>query len=220
MSFTLSDVYASVDLRTARVARTKQMPEVATNTTHRDLLFDYLKEGGHIACREIPQLTARQRWLSTVGQGCYSVTSNLQSTRKCTFEGKDLDLVDAHEARVRAENENNARPTEFGVGGNELWLAPAPNISKEIILFYRPNNIIAENDHSILTNEYPAGEIMNIVPDAWKPNIVNYLLYKWYTDLEVADQAELRLQEWNQWLVDDSVDRQGAKTTLTKARYF
>ena len=220
MSFLLADIYSDVDVRTGQVARATENAKLVTTSQDRTLLLLYVKEAGVEAARKVPQLTQRHRWVTTIGEGCYAVSPSVLAPRFCTYDGDELTLVDGHRARSLSEKNPNDTPGEYGLIGNDVWINPAPKVSKELILFYRPAAIIGQSDYTFETDEEVEDDILKSVPDTWRRPLVSYIVGKWLVENNEPERATLFLQEWAAWLIEESMDRRGAKTTQRRARYF
>ena len=221
-AFTLAEMYTTIHRRTGVIARTLQNPELAASPADNQALLDYIEEAGELACRHIPQFENRQRWVLTVGQGCYDLSCAVLTPRQCKISGAGFDLVlgDIHNVRDCSDNEANGTPTQFAVNGLELWIAPAPATTGELIFYYRTSSIIGSVETEKETDEDPELDIIEHVPRSWRKPLEHYAIAMWLTENGAAESAEMYSAKWAEFLASEQTDRRGASVASRTPSYL
>jgi hypothetical protein len=216
------DIYALVHRITGRIARTQGNPLLATNSDREAELRDFLDHASHEIGHRIRGLQHRERILTRSGEGRYGVSASMLSPIAAeVVGGNKLTLVDGYAALAAASGGEAGDPEFYGIFGDDLWVAPVPSSDGELMLYYRPNGIIAEDDEAHETTEDPdSGDLISSFRTTWKQPIADYLVGRWLMESDTPDLALPYLERWERFLVEHEHDDRGARTSRIVSRYF
>jgi len=168
---TLSDILTRVHRRTGRMARVRNVADIATSTENDDILIDFVTDGlARIA--QTNRLHGTITWETEDDVYDYVVPDGVRRVREIWIDGVKLDQRDGLAVQLEAKANTDGIATTWGYHGGRIYLNRTPTADGVEMLL-----------HVTFSDGYPTGDssdVLEHLPEEYREVLTDFVLAQWF----------------------------------------